>query len=172
MKLTRRLVEGLGAWLQFEAHCNRRGLFSERYLSNPIGQILGAVYGSDVHAEEPHPALAGIWNGPGARPRLDFVAFKSDHVVAAVESKWIGATRPSVRSVLWDLVRLALVAQHCDAQSTFLLGGRKRDLQRFFGTTAFLGETIGYSKPLMPMSTASTVYALCCRAPLFVPVFS
>lgn len=45
MKLVRRLVEGVGAWLQFETHCNRRGLFGERYLSVPIGQILGAVYG-------------------------------------------------------------------------------------------------------------------------------
>lgn len=87
MKLPGRLVEGVGAWLQFETHCNRRGLFSEKYLSTAIGQIFGAVYGSNVHAEARHPVLANYQSGPGKRARIDFAAFNSKkRIVAAVES--------------------------------------------------------------------------------------
>ena len=37
--LSRRLTEGTGGWLQYEYQCNRSELFSEKYLSVPIGGI-------------------------------------------------------------------------------------------------------------------------------------
>lgn len=159
MRLLRRLTEGVGAWLQFETHCNRRGLFSERYLSAPIGQILGAVYGSNVHAEAPHPILAKHKEGPGAPTRLDFAAFdQSQKVVAAVESKWIGATRPGLERIAWDLIRLELVAADSGAECCFLLGGRKKDLRRYFDSANFRGRAIGRTKPLLPLAPSQVRY--------------
>jgi hypothetical protein len=156
MKLVRRLVEGVGAWLQFETHCNRRGLFSERYLSAPIGQILGAVYGSNVHAEAPHPMLVAQQTGQGKRPRLDFAAFdESQKFLAAVESKWIGASTPTLDQIVWDLIRLELISAKFDAECCFILGGRKRDLNKLFGSADFRGKTIGHRKPLLPLSPGS-----------------
>lgn len=156
MKLTRRLVEGVGAWLQFETHCNRRGLFSERYLSAPIGQILGAVYGSNVHAEARHSVLAAHQSGPGSRARIDFAAFDdSNAIIAAVESKWIGATTPTVDQLIWDFIRLELLSATYGAECTFLLGGRKRDLGRFFKSADFLGRTTGHRKPLLPLNVGT-----------------
>jgi hypothetical protein len=153
MKLVRRLTEGVAAWLQFETHCNRRGMFSEKYLSVPIGQILGAVYGSHVRAEVLHPILAPHQSGPGARTRVDFAALgDNNQIVAAVESKWIGATRPSIDKIAWDLLRLELLAAHHRAECCFLLGGTKKDLTHLFGSADFRGRTIGYRKPLLPLA--------------------
>ena len=161
MRLLRRLTEGVGAWLQFETHCNRRGLFSERYLSAPIGQILGAVYGSNVHAEVPHPILAKHRTGPGAPARLDFAAFDQDQkIIAAVESKWIGATKPNVEAIAWDLIRLELVASDSGAECCFLLGGRKKDLRRYFDSASFCGRSIGRTKSLLPFAPSQVRYRM------------
>jgi hypothetical protein len=157
MRLVRRLSEGVGAWLQFETHCNRKGLFSERYLSAPIGQILGAVYGSNVHAEVPHPSLVPFQKGPGAKARLDFAAFgEDDRIVAAVESKWIGATVPGVDKIVWDLIRLELVASQFDAECCFILGGKKRDLAKLFDSKDFRGTKTGHARPVLPVKPGVT----------------
>lgn len=73
MNLRRKLTEGVGGWLQFEYHCNRSGLFSEKYLSVPIGHILNSITADRVIAEFKHPVLAKAKDGPGRRPEVDFV---------------------------------------------------------------------------------------------------
>jgi len=141
MNIGRRLAEGVGAWLQFETHCNRAGLFSEKYLSNSIGQILGAVYGSGVIAEYLHETLAAQMKGRGKRPRLDFGVVNADgETVVVVESKWIGKTKPNVVDIIWDILRLEMiVAQSNLTRAFFVLAGKKQKLSSFFESTDFRG---------------------------------
>ena len=97
------LTTGVSSWLVFESACDRSGLFSEKYLTTAIGQILAARTGNRALAEWPHPVLAPLRMGPGRRPETDFVVRdRDDRLLLAVESKWAGRTTPSTSAILWD----------------------------------------------------------------------
>lgn len=141
MNITRKLTEGTGAWLHFEYACNRSGLFSEKYLSVPIGLILQSLNSERVIAEFKHPVLSAMKSGPGRRPEVDFVVCDPyPKIVYAVESKWIGSTKPSIESIVWDLIRLALIEKETGAHCIFLLGGKRSSLESFFETQTFSGH--------------------------------
>ncbi len=57
-----------------------------------------------------------------------------------MESKWIGATGIKIEDVVWDLLRLELIAQEAKADAFFALAGRRRHLNAFFASKAFLGR--------------------------------
>jgi hypothetical protein len=142
MNLTRRLTEGVGAWLHFEFCCHRSGLFNERYLSAAVGQILSATYGDRVHAEFEHPILAANLVHRGRRPAIDFAYCENyPHITLAVETKWAGSSNTTVESVIWDLVRLELVAHHHGAECIFILAGKHKDLENFFASVKFSGPS-------------------------------
>ncbi len=109
--IARLLSEGVGSWLHFEATCDRSGLFNEKYLSYPIGQILSARLGDRVQAEFTHPLLAPLMTGSGRRPQIDFAYCDIwPTPTIAVETKWIGRTKVSVEDIIWDLIRLEMIA--------------------------------------------------------------
>jgi hypothetical protein len=140
MNLTQRLTEGVGAWLHFEFCCHRSGLFNERYLSAAVGQILTATYGDRVHAEFQHPILAPLMMHGGRRPSLDFAYCENyPKITLAVETKWAGSSHTTVESIIWDLIRLELVAHHHGAECIFILAGKHKDLMDFFATVKFTG---------------------------------
>ncbi len=140
MNLTRRLTEGVGAWMHFEFTCNRSGLFNEHYLSAAVGQILSATFGDRVHAEFDHPILAPMMIGRGRRPALDFVYCDPYPTIkVAVETKWAGSEHTTAESVIWDLIRLELVAHHHKAECIFLLAGKRPDLMKLFCSRDFFG---------------------------------
>ena len=56
-----------------------------------------------------------------------------------MESKWIGNTKPSVESVLWDLIRLEMIAHSEGAECVFVLGGQRDALNAFFNSDKFYG---------------------------------
>jgi hypothetical protein len=142
MNLTRRLTEGVGAWLHFEFCCHRSGLFNERYLSSAVGQILSSTYGERVHAEFEHPILAPLMMHGGRRPSLDFAYCENyPQIALAVETKWAGSSHTTVESVVWDLIRLEMVAHHHGADCVFILAGKHRDLINFFETVKFSGPS-------------------------------
>jgi hypothetical protein len=150
MDYARLLTEGVGAWLQFEHACDRSGLFSEKYLTLPIGHILSARSGNRALAEYKHPVLASLARGAGRRPEIDFVVCnKYPKIAIAVESKWLGRTRPSVQSILWDLIRLELVAHHDKARCFFVLGGKRADLEKLFSIETFSDALTKPSRPLL-----------------------
>lgn len=96
MNFAKVLTGGVAAWLEFERACDRSGLFSEKYLTSAVGQILAARTGNRVEAEFTHPVLAPLKQGPGRRPQIDFVVRdESGKIVLAVESKWAGETVPN-----------------------------------------------------------------------------
>jgi hypothetical protein len=140
MNYARLLCEGVGSWLQFEHACGRTELFSEKYLSQPVGQILSARSGSRARAEYLHPVLSDLAKGPGRRPEIDFVVCDPyPDIAIAVESKWIGKTKPSIDKILWDLIRLEMLAHHSRARCFFLLGGTRADLDNYFKHKLFSG---------------------------------
>ena len=51
------LADGVGSWLQYEHACGHSGLFSEKYLAQPVGHILSARSGNRALAEYIHPIL-------------------------------------------------------------------------------------------------------------------
>lgn len=140
MNLTRRLTDGVGAWLHFEYMCNRSGLFSERYLSTAVGQILGATFGDRVLAEFEHPVLGPEMEGSGGRPALDFVYCNPyPEIKVAVETKWAGSSHTTPATIIWDLIRLEMVANLYSATAIFLLAGQRADLTKLFRSPAFAG---------------------------------
>src|SRR4051812_13014047 len=106
----RRLSEGTASWLMYEFHCQRGDIFSEKYLATPVGQILASRYPGRVKTEENHPVLAGAGT-VGRPPQVDFVMTNVDGTYSAVvESKWTGRSAISIGQLLWDLLRLELIA--------------------------------------------------------------
>ena len=139
MNITRKLTEGVGAWLHFEYCCGRSGLFDEKYLAAAVGQILSGTYQDRVIAEYPHPVLAPL-QSLGRRPAVDFVVCENyPRVTIAVESKWAGSSHTTPETVLWDLIRLELVAHAHGATGVFLIAGQRGDLDKLFFSTAFSG---------------------------------
>src|SRR5437016_5030056 len=129
MNLTRRLTEGVGAWLHFEYMCNRSGLFNERYLSSAVGQILSSVFGDRVHGEFDHPVLGPLMKGRGRRPVIDYVySDPYPTIKVAVETKWAGSSHTTISNVIWDLIRLEMIADAHKAECIFLLAGQRADL--------------------------------------------
>ena len=138
--LVRKLCEGVGAWLHFEYLCRRDGLFSEQYLSVPVCQILSSALGDRIHSEFEHPILSRAMDGAGRRPSIDFV-FCDPHpsIRVAVETKWAGSSHTTAASIIWDLIRLELIAHHFKATCIFLLAGRQSDLDALFADSDFAG---------------------------------
>lgn len=179
MNLTRRLTDGVGAWLHFEFCCQRSGLFSERYLSAAVGQLLNATYGGGVHAEFLHPVLAPLMTGSGKRPTLDFVYCATyPTITVAVETKWAGSSHTTAETIIWDLIRLELVAHHYGAQCVFVLAGQRRKLDSLFDTIAFSGpkHTGGVTPILRTTNNGRTTLSLLpnhhYRIPLLRRIFS
>ncbi|NHN91239.1 hypothetical protein [Acetobacter sicerae] len=151
MDFAKVLTGGVAAWLEFERACDRTGLFSEKYLTSAVGQILAARTGNRVKAEFTHPLLASIKKGAGRRPQVDFIVHdESGKIVLAVETKWAGRTTPSTKEILWDLVRLELIAHHENARCIFLLAGTGAKLKEIFDHSAFSdARTRPHRRPLL-----------------------
>lgn len=145
------LTGGVAGWIEFERACNRSGLFNEKYLTSAVGQILAARTGNRVEAEFTHPVLAPLKQGPGRRPQVDFVVRdENGKICLAVESKWAGRTIPSTKEILWDLIRLELIAHHESARCVFLLAGTGARLKAIFDHPAFSDAgTKPYRRPLL-----------------------
>ena len=126
--------------MHFEFTCHRSGLFNESYLSSAVGQILSATFGDRVHGQFDHPILAPTMIGPGRRPAIDFVYCDPYPAIkVAVETKWAGSSHTTPESIIWDLIRLELLAHKYGAECIFLLAGMAADLKRLFQLVEFSG---------------------------------
>jgi hypothetical protein len=93
MDYAKLLARGVGAWVQYEWACDHSGLFSEKYLAQPIGHVLAGQSKNRASAEYTHAVLAAHMKGAGKRPAVDFVVFGNyPKIEIAVESKWFGKT--------------------------------------------------------------------------------
>jgi len=151
MDYARLLAHGVGSWLEYEMACGHGGLFSEKYLAQPIGHILSGRSNRRVLAEYRHPILSESMRGPGRRPAIDFVVCDPYPTVKlGVESKWIGKTSVAVDDIVWDLIRLEILAHTQSARCFFVLGGKRKNLLKLFSTEAFAqGTTNRQRKPFL-----------------------
>jgi hypothetical protein len=151
MDYAKLLAHGVGSWLQYEQACGHSGLFSEKYLAQPIGHILSGRSGNRALAEYAHPVLVKTARGPGRRPAIDFaICNPYPKVEIGVESKWIGKTQPDVESIVWDLMRLELLVHHEGARCFFVLGGKRGDLEGLFADKLFKrGSTDRKPRPFL-----------------------
>jgi hypothetical protein len=146
------LSEGVAAWLTFERHSGREGLFSEKYLALPVAQILANHFGGNVEAEHNHPVLSDLGRR-GRPPQLDFIVRNSSQVSLVVESKWIGASSVKVEDVVWDCVRLELAANHYTCDSLFLLAGEKEKVYKALESNPFNPKTSrGNPSPILSLN--------------------
>jgi hypothetical protein len=145
------LARGVGSWLQYERTCGHSELFSEKYLAQPIGNILSGQTGNRARAEFTHPVLSKQAGRRGRRPAIDFVVCNPyPRVEIGVESKWIGKTKPSIESIVWDLIRLELLAHHEHARCFFVLGGKHVNLNNLFDDNRFkFGSTNRHRRPFL-----------------------
>ena len=142
MNTDRLLTTGVGGWLLYEYSCNRSRLFNERYMAVPIAQVLNAQYGLPVHSEFVHPVLAKHKPGRGRRPEVDFaVADETGVLKCVVESKWVGKDGLTAEQIIWDLLRLELIATEDGADAYFVLAGKRRHLEAFFESKSFKGKS-------------------------------
>jgi hypothetical protein len=115
--------------------------FSMRDRWSPQYPALDALYKQDLHTEFLHPVLAPLKSGPGRRPELDLAVIGTyPQIVCAVESKWVGVDGIKIEDVVWDLIRLELVAHQAKADAFFVLAGRRKHLKAFFASKAFFGK--------------------------------
>ncbi len=142
MDALHKMCQATGAYLQYEFALGKSNLFNERYLSTPIGAVLGHLYPHRVHSEYLHPVLAPFKAGkPGRRPEVDFAVVQNHPtLVCAIESKWVGKNGLDAEDIIWDLLRLELIAHYENAKAYFILAGRKKHLDSFFQSYAFLGK--------------------------------
>ncbi len=159
MDTSRKLAEGIAGWLLYEFQCNRSGVFNERYLSTAVSNILLSVYGANVHSEFLHPILAPAKTGPGRRPEVDFAVVKTwPTPLCVIETKWVGPTLLSASDIIWDLLRLELIAHATKADAFFVLAGRTKYLRKLFTSKAFLGAPTrnGKHRPLLKLDARKT----------------
>ncbi|MGV1794165.1 hypothetical protein [Rhizobium sp. A37_96] len=136
---TKVLAQALGSWLQFEYALGRRGLFNERYMSGAISQVLSYRFKCGISAEHRHPTLSAMVAGrPGAKPAVDFAAIETfPNVKALVESKWLNKSGVTVQSIVWDLIRLEMVAHAENAEAYFILAGRRDRMKKVFESVRY-----------------------------------
>ncbi len=141
MKPVTILAQAVGAWLQYEFACNRSNLFNERYMSVAIADALYALHQDQVRSEYLHPVLTLHKTGPGRRPEVDFATVRDyPNVTSVLESKWVGPEGLSASDILWDLLRLELIAHASKVPAYFVLAGRRKHLEKFFASKTFSGR--------------------------------
>jgi hypothetical protein len=151
MNYAKVVTGGIAGWLDFERACDRSGLFSEKYLTSAVGQILSARSGNRVEAEFTHPVLAPLATGRGRRPEIDFVVRDEDRKIKlAAETKWADGSIPSIESIIWDLIRLELLAHHENAKCLFILAGTSSKLKKIFEHPLFSDQaTKPHRRPVL-----------------------
>jgi hypothetical protein len=106
------------------------------------------------------PIQREVSNGPGKRPAIDFVVFGDyPKVEIAVESKWFGKTNVAIEDIVWDLVRLELLANE-GARCLFVMGGKRRSLDALFGNPAFAKGTSNRRKKPFLHHRSNTLHTI------------
>jgi hypothetical protein len=134
--LLEKLSSGLTSWLDYERLCGRERVFSEKYMTRPLAELLAHHFRADVEAEHNHPVLQ-IPGRRGRPPQIDFVVRHNNQITVAVESKWLGKSGLNAPEVVWDCVRLELAAHHYSCDALFVLAGRRDEIDELLATPGF-----------------------------------
>jgi hypothetical protein len=148
--IQRKISEGVSGWLLFEFHCFRGLIFSEKYLAYPVGQILNGITEYKTNTEISHP----LSNNTQGRPlQVDFVLLEDTAWKYAIETKWIGDSKISLGSLIWDLIRLQnLFTDYPDIKCYFLLAGFNKKIDDLFANIE-----VTYNKDSTKISSITSI---------------
>jgi hypothetical protein len=97
-----------------------------------------------------HPLLAATSKLAGRRPQIDFAVHDPYPTIkVAVETKWVGKSNLRVDSLVWDLLRLEMISHHFNAETFFVLGGRKDLLNVLMKKKHFVGPLKEKISPIL-----------------------
>lgn len=123
-------TDAVAAWVDYQMHCGRSAMLSEKYLTQPIAEFLGSRFGADaIHAEW----TIGEEKDKRGRPRQMDFAVKSNASEAptmVLETKWVNSFDTGQKQgVVMDIMRLHAFPWKKDtrlatnAQKLFVLAG-------------------------------------------------
>jgi|GEM_PF-4238787 len=119
----KKLLKTISYWLNYEKLCQKESLFNEKYISYPIGQFLRSRFTKGLHTEFMHPYLKS--KPTGSKPKIDFVVVEKIAQICkikiAIETKWISGSPSLIKDIVRDVLRLALVAEHEDNATCYLI---------------------------------------------------
>lgn len=132
-------ADAVAAWLDYQIHCGRSSLLSERYMTQPIADFLGSKFGAEaIHAEW----KLGKEKDKRGRPRQMDFAVKSKAAAQptmVIETKWVANFDAGQKQgVVMDIMRLHAFPWKkkerlkSDAQKLFMLAGTSAAMGRAF----------------------------------------
>jgi hypothetical protein len=130
------LVNAVGSYLEFQALCHRTELFSEKYLSQPIGEFLMQAHSGSLVAEHGHQLLNQNGMARRGRPnQVDFALISRDtrDVESVLETKWVIDRAYSKYEIFADLLRLECFREHGrHVRRFFLVAGTRTNFRKHF----------------------------------------
>jgi hypothetical protein len=125
---TTSLIHAINFWINYERLCKRSVLFSEKYLSVPIGEYLIGHYGKSAQIEHYYKYASGSAKNKVRGFFIDYVVVENKKMKIAIETKW-AQTKYKVDRIFKDLFRLSIVKhKNPDCKCYFIMAGKKRDL--------------------------------------------
>lgn len=157
--IQRKLSEGVTGWLIFEFYCFRGKIFSEKYLTYPIGQILNSITEYKTNVEVNHPKAVSRRGRP---LQIDFVLKdNNDSWIYAIESKWVGDTPITIGSIVWDLIRIQnLYEYHSNLKSYFVLSGFQKKIKVLLETIPILYNGIKENNGFVDINSSYVTFNL------------
>lgn len=137
-EVLRKMTYAVTRWLSFQELCGRSELFSESYLSQPIGEFLMSNYKGKLVPEANHPNLQP--NSRGRPKQLDYTCWspQSKAMVMAVECKWVANGAYPKQALMDDILRLeGLRTGKGHVQRYFLVAGAKENFRANFEQLRF-----------------------------------
>lgn len=120
------LPRAVHRWLSYQKYCGRTALFSEAYLTHPIGEFVNFHHSGSIVPERDHPQFRRITQG---RPKqVDFALLTphTSNVESVIECKWVSSGVYSKQAILDDLLRLECYRHPgCYVRRYFLMGGTR-----------------------------------------------
>jgi hypothetical protein len=125
---TTSLIHAINFWINYERLCKRSVLFSEKYLSVPIGEYLIGHYGKSAQIEHYYKYASESGKNKVRGFLIDYVVVENKKMKIAIETKWV-QTKYNVDRIFKDLFRLSIVKrQNPDCECYFIMTGKKSDL--------------------------------------------
>lgn len=125
---TTSLIHAINFWINYERLCKRSALFSEKYLSVPIGEYLIGHYGKSAQIEHYYKYASGSGKNKVRGFLIDYVVVENKKIKIAIETKW-AQTKYNVDRIFKDLFRLSIVKhRNPDCECYFIMAGKKSDL--------------------------------------------
>ncbi len=151
----RELGQAVHHWLAFQSLCGRVPLFSEAYLSQPVGEFCLSHHSGSLEPEWTIPDLRS--GAPGRPKQVDYVLKSRDtkRLTAAVEAKFIGPSTVDTQRIVDDLLRLERIRDPSGqmVHRYFIVAGRTVDFDaRFIGRTDRTdGGNVAFLPPVLDL---------------------